>query len=176
MLMSTPPDAGRDRSGRRFPGDARRVDTHMTELETTAPDTDARPSVLTDVIRLLLDGPHLAVIATVNADGSPQTSVVFVVLDGDDVLFSTIRGRRKMTNLQRDQRVELLVHRMPVGADGTPYATIAGPVELSEDPDGAFHREVYGRYMGGATPPPEPGAERVVVRLRPLRVYRSPWG
>ncbi len=54
--------------------------------------------------RQILGGPHLSVLATTNADGAPQMSVIFVKPDGDDMLFSTIEGRRKTTNLLRDPR------------------------------------------------------------------------
>ncbi|MFJ5730870.1 pyridoxamine 5'-phosphate oxidase family protein [Streptomyces paradoxus] len=45
-----------------------------------------------------------AVLATVNPDGSPQTSVVWVARDGDDLLLSSAAGRRKVTNVERDAR------------------------------------------------------------------------
>src|SRR5260370_650770 len=41
----------------------------------------------------LVDGANYAVLATVNPDGSPQTSVVWVGRDGGDLLFSTVEGR-----------------------------------------------------------------------------------
>lgn len=129
--------------------------------------------VLTDAVRRILDGPHLSVLATTNADGSPQTSVIFVKREGDDVLFSTIKGRRKTTNMQRTPRVDLLLHSLPVD-EGSTYATISGSVELTDDPGGAFHQVMYDIHMGGATPPPEPGAERVIVRVRPHKVYVLP--
>jgi len=122
----------------------------------------------------LLAGPHLSVLSTTNPDGSPQSSVIFVARDGDDILFSTIEGRRKTSNMQRDPRVNLLVHGLPGNDAGTAYATISGTVELVDDPDGAFHRTMYGQHMGGATPPPEPGAHRFVVRLSPTRTYAPP--
>jgi PPOX class probable F420-dependent enzyme len=131
--------------------------------------------VLNGAVRQILDGPHLSVLATTNEDGRPQTSVIFVMRDGDTVLFSTIRGRRKTTNMLRDPRVNLLVHELPVGVTATPYATISGTVELTEDPDGSFHQVMYGRHMGGATPPPEPGAQRLIVRIRPQAVYIPTW-
>jgi hypothetical protein len=64
------------------------------------------------------------------------------------------------------------VHGLPV--DGPGYATISGTVEITDDPDGAFHDVMYGLYMGGATPPPDPGAQRVIVRIVPQRVYVPP--
>jgi hypothetical protein len=50
---------------------------------------------LGDTIRELIDGPHAAGLATPNADGRPQSSVIFVKYEDDDVVFSTIKGRLK---------------------------------------------------------------------------------
>lgn len=124
------------------------------------------------VARQILGGPHLSVLATANADGSAQMSVIFVKPDGDDILFSTIEGRRKTTNMSRDPRVTLLLQSLsPSGTTGSAYATVHGTVELTDDPDGTFHQVMYDLHMGGATPPPEPGAHRVIVRVRPQRAY-----
>jgi len=136
--------------------------------------TQDNEPVLTETVGRILDGPHLSVLATSNADGQPQTSVIFVKRDGDDILFSTIKGRRKTANMVRDPRVNLLVHSLPVGEEGSTYAAISGTVELTDDPDGSFHQVMYDVHMRGATPPPEPGAERVVVRLRARTVYVPP--
>jgi PPOX class probable F420-dependent enzyme len=122
------------------------------------------------VARQILEGPHLSVLATTNADGSAQMSVIFVKPDGDDILFSTIKGRRKTANMLRDPRVTLLLHSLAAGTL-IPYATIHGAVELTDDPSGAFHQVMYDLHMGGATPPPEPGAHRITVRVHPQRSY-----
>jgi PPOX class probable F420-dependent enzyme len=118
----------------------------------------------------------LIVLVTTDLAGKPQTSVIFVKRDGDDILFSTIKGRRKTINMTHNPRVNLLIHGLPLdrpnyAGDGPNYATITGTVELTEDPDGAFHQEMYDLHMGGATPPPEPGAQRVIVRSRPQHIY-----
>jgi PPOX class probable F420-dependent enzyme len=128
--------------------------------------------ILNDTVRRIVDGPHLSILATSDPDGKPQTSVIFVKREGEYILFSTIKGRRKTTNMGRDSRVNLLVQSLPVL--GPNYATVAGTVELLDDPDGSFHQEMYDIHMGGATPPPEPGAERVIVRIHPRRVYLPP--
>ncbi len=60
--------------------------------------------VLDDVTRELLDGKNFATVATVNPDGGPQASVVWILRDGDTVLFSAISTRRKVLNLARDPR------------------------------------------------------------------------
>jgi PPOX class probable F420-dependent enzyme len=122
----------------------------------------------------ILAGPHLSILSTTNQDGSPQASVIFVKPDGGDILFSTIRNRRKTVNMQRDGRVTLLVHSLPAAGGEVTYAAISGTVELTDDPTGAFHQVMYDLHMGGATPPAEPGAERLIVRLRPRRIYAPP--
>jgi PPOX class probable F420-dependent enzyme len=122
------------------------------------------------VAKQILEGPHLSVLATTNADGSAQMSVIFVKPEGDDILFSTIEGRRKTKNLLRDPRVTLMVHSLSA-ATLSAYATIHGTVEVTDDPDGSFHQVMYDFHMGGATPPPEPGAHRLIVRIRPEHTY-----
>jgi PPOX class probable F420-dependent enzyme len=138
--------------------------------------TNLHHHILSEAVRYILDGPHLSVLATSDADGKPQTSVIFVKRDGDEIVFSTIKGRRKTINMTRDPRVNLLIHGLPVdrpnyAGEGPNYATICGTVELTDDPEGVFHREMYDMHMGGATPPPEPGAQRVIVRIAPRRTY-----
>jgi PPOX class probable F420-dependent enzyme len=121
----------------------------------------------------ILDGPHLSVLTTIDPDGKPQTSVIFVKRDGDDLLFSTIKGRRKTINMSRDPRVSLLIHGLPVerpnyAGDGPNYVAISGAVDLIDDPNGAFHQEMYNIHMGGAVPPPRAG------RATADRAYRAP--
>lgn len=123
--------------------------------------------------RQILGRPHVSVLATTNADGSAQMSVIFVKPEGDDVLFSTIEGRRKTVNMLRDPRVTLLLHSLAASATDSAYATIHGTVELADDPDGAFHQVMYNLHMGGATPPPEPGAHRLTVRIHPQHAYAA---
>jgi PPOX class probable F420-dependent enzyme len=163
MTMLTRTAAEKNRTVRRFFGGSRRVDTCMTYIDHP---------VLNETVRRIVDGPHLSVLATTDADGKAQTSVIFVKRDGDHILFSTIKGRRKTTNMGHEPRVNLLVQGLPVL--GPNYATISGIAELTDDPDGSFHQEMYDIHMGGATPPPEPGAERVIVRIVPRQVYLPP--
>jgi PPOX class probable F420-dependent enzyme len=125
---------------------------------------------LDDTICALIDGPHAAILATSNADGRPQSSVIFVKYDGDAVLFSTIKGRLKTRNMMRDPRVSLLVLSRTDGH----YAELRGRVEITEDPDKTLAHEMYARYMGGAALPPEPEAERLIVRITADKLYHWP--
>jgi PPOX class probable F420-dependent enzyme len=138
--------------------------------------TELDQPLLNQAVRHILDGPHLSVLATIAPDGKSQTSVIFVKRDGDHILFSTIKGRRKTTNMSLDPRVNLLIHGLPVdvpndAGDGPNYATISGAVQFTDDPDGTFHQEMYDPHMGGAAAPPEPGAQRVTARIVPHRIY-----
>ncbi|WP_158879599.1 PPOX class F420-dependent oxidoreductase [Amycolatopsis anabasis] len=125
---------------------------------------------LTEVARELLDGPHVAIIATANADGRPQSSVIFVKREGGTVVFSTIKGRLKTRNMLRDPRISLLV----LHPEARHYLEIRGTVEITEDPEKVLLHEMYDRYLAGATPPPEPEAERLIVRITPEKLYHWP--
>jgi PPOX class probable F420-dependent enzyme len=124
---------------------------------------------LNDTARDLIDGPHTAILATSNRDGRPQSSVIFIKRDGDSVVFSTIKGRLKTRNMTRDPGVSLVVLQ-----NAGRYVEIRGTVEISDDPAKSLLYEMYDRHMGGATPPPEPGAERLIVRITPEKLYQWP--
>lgn len=118
---------------------------------------------LRTLVHDLIDGPHSAILSTINADGRPQSSVIFVKYDGDTVMFSTIKGRLKTRNMIRDPRVSLVVAST---ADGR-YVEVRGRAEITDDPENTLGHEMYARYMGGASHPDEPGAERLIVRIVP---------
>ncbi|GAB7188392.1 PPOX class F420-dependent oxidoreductase [Kitasatospora sp. Ki12] len=128
-------------------------------------------ATLNDAVRALLDAPIPAVLATLNPDGGPQTSVVWVGRDGDDVLLSTAAGRRKERNLHRDPRASLTVYDP---ADPLRYVEIRGLATVTEDAGRAFAAALAEQYEGpGAGQeyldlPPE--VTRVVVRITPTRV------
>jgi len=120
-----------------------------------------------ETTRQLLDGRNFATVATLNADGSPQTSVVWVQRDGDKVLFSTTAARLKARNIARDSRVSISIF-----ATENPYRTIEirGTAELTEDRDRTVQRAISHKYMG-QDPPAEPAdVVRVVVRVTPERI------
>jgi PPOX class probable F420-dependent enzyme len=122
---------------------------------------------LNETARRLADANTFAMVATLNRDGGPQTSVVWVKRDGDDVLFSTTRQRRKGRNLMRDPRISLTL----VDPDD-PYThvEIRGRAELTDDPDNALGNELAHKYLGVDAPPDPEWARRVVVRVVAERV------
>jgi PPOX class probable F420-dependent enzyme len=67
------------------------------------------PDILSPKARELIARPVLASLTTLNANGSPQVTPIWVDLDGDDLLFNTAEGRVKARNLHRDPRVAVSV-------------------------------------------------------------------
>ena len=65
--------------------------------------------VLSEKARALISRPVLASLATLNPDGSPQITPLWVDRDGDDVVFNTSQSRKKTRNLERDGRVAVTV-------------------------------------------------------------------
>ena len=122
---------------------------------------------LPEPARALLDRPEHATIASIEPSGQPQLSVVWVKRDGDDVLFSTVRGRYKTDNLERDPRATLLVFP----ADNPySYVEVRGTVTLEDDPEQALIEELSHKYLGKAYPWRNEDEKRVVVRLTPAKV------
>jgi pyridoxine/pyridoxamine 5'-phosphate oxidase len=66
-------------------------------------------AALNEKARAILEGTNFATVATIEPDGRPQLSPVWVTHDGDDILFSTTVGRRKHVNISRDPRVTVCV-------------------------------------------------------------------
>ncbi|GAA4932992.1 PPOX class F420-dependent oxidoreductase [Actinoplanes utahensis] len=121
---------------------------------------------LPDVARKLIDNPTYAVLTTINEDGSPQSTVIWVKRDGDDVLFSTTRGRVKTRNMEREPRVSICGYDP---AQPYSYFTVQGTVALSDDPDDLIS-ELSFKYANEPWTADAPGTVRVVCRLTPTHV------
>jgi PPOX class probable F420-dependent enzyme len=117
---------------------------------------------LNDATLRLLDGKNYAVLATVNPDGSPQTSVIWVGRDGGDVLFSTVEGRKKHRNMVHDPRVSISVIDW---ADPENYIELRGRVSMTPDVGRRLDTQLSWKYDGKDPGADRPGAVRVVVRL-----------
>jgi len=117
---------------------------------------------LNDATLKLLDGKNYAVLATVNPDGSPQSSVIWVGRDGGDVLFSTVEGRVKHRNMVRDPRVSISVIDW---ADPENYIELRGRVSMTPDVGRQLDTQLSWKYDGKDPGEDRPGAVRVAVRL-----------
>ena len=117
---------------------------------------------LSEATLALLDGRNYAVLATVNPDGSPQTSVMWVGRDGHDLLFSTVEGRVKHRNMRRDPRVSVAVID---SSDPENYVELRGRVSMTPDVGRALDIRLSWKYDGQDPGEDRPGAVRVVVRM-----------
>ena len=117
---------------------------------------------LSDATVALVDGKNYAILATINPDGSPQTSVLWVGRDGNDLLFSTVAGRVKHRNMVRDPRVSVTVID---SADPENYVELRGRVSMTPDVGRALDTRLAWKYDGRDPGEDRPGAVRVVVRM-----------
>lgn len=126
-------------------------------------------SELTAEQKALFDAANFGVIATINPDGRPQLSVVWVKTDGDDVLFSTTIGRRKQLNMERDPRVTVLVN--PKDAPYS-YVEVRGTVTMTQEGGRELIDELAQKYTGADRYTADDGTDnvRVVVRIKPERI------
>jgi PPOX class probable F420-dependent enzyme len=120
-----------------------------------------------EATRRILDGRNFATVATVNPDGSPHSSVVWMTREGDTILFSSLARRRKVRNLVRDPRISVSVFEVE-----NPYNSvdIRGIAELVEDTAKTMPDVLSRKYLG-TDAPPEPDEElRYTVRVIPQKV------
>jgi PPOX class probable F420-dependent enzyme len=119
---------------------------------------------------LLKEKKAFANLATLNADGSPQVTPVWVDFDGTHVLVNTAKGRVKTKNLEREKRVAL-----SIADPENPYRYlgIQGRVtEMTESGGDAHIDKMAKKYMDKDTYPFRASGEvRVIVKITPDKVY-----
>jgi PPOX class probable F420-dependent enzyme len=128
-------------------------------------------AALTDKSRALIDAPNYAFLATVDEDGAPQVSPVWIDRDGDTILVNTAAGRVKDRNMRREPRVAL-----SVAANGNAYdkVDIRGHVVDVVEGDAAERHidSLAKKYTGEDTYPNRSASERrVIFRIEPDRIH-----
>ncbi|MEX0873632.1 MAG: PPOX class F420-dependent oxidoreductase [Actinomycetota bacterium] len=106
-------------------------------------------SPLNEAARSALTAGRLAHLVTVNADGSPQVSIVWIGLDGDEIVSAHLGTGRKVANIRRDPRVVLSVEaegRTSIGLDH--YILIRGTARLTEGGGPQLLQELAYVYLG----------------------------
>lgn len=124
---------------------------------------------LPEPVSTLFDAPEFATLATLQRDGQPQLSVVWVAREGHDLLMSTVKGRQKHRNLERDPRATVLVYPK---ANPYSYVEVRGTVTITEQGGRELIDRLNLEYTGGDRYTMDDGTEniRVVVRLTPSKV------
>ncbi|MEU4289009.1 TIGR03618 family F420-dependent PPOX class oxidoreductase [Kribbella sp. NPDC026596] len=86
---------------------------------------------------------------TINPDGSPQVSVIWVGLDGDEIIAAHVPNNQKVKNIQRDGRVVLSVETDKINEMGlTEYLVIKGTARITEGGAVGVLRELAKTYIG----------------------------
>ena len=87
-------------------------------------------------LRDLIESGPMAHLSTINADGSPQVSVIWIGVDGDDLVSGHMSRRVKLRNIERDSRVVLSLDapRTP-GVFLNPYAMLRARAAVQPSDD-----------------------------------------
>lgn len=129
--------------------------------------------------RAVIESGRLAHLVTVNRDGSPHVSIVWIGLDGDDIVIGKLMEDQKVRNIRRDPRVALSVE-----ADGDQmgmqnYLVVEGTAAVETGGAPALLQQLAQRYIGPGTrfpPMPDP-PEGFTIRITSSRVRgMGPWG
>jgi len=135
-------------------------------------------STLPSELRELIATGPLAHLSTINADGSPQVTVIWIGVDGDGLVSGHMSHHRKLRNIERDPRVVLsFLAPRDHTAVLSPYAVLRARATV-EPSDGAWDlldrfTKVYMSPDDGFPAPKGPG---YIVRYEIERISGvGPW-
>jgi PPOX class probable F420-dependent enzyme len=122
---------------------------------------------LTDKQADFLKEGHLAIVATVRPDGTPQLTPTWVDSDGENVLFNTAEGRKKPEYLRKNPNVAVAVVDRN---DPYRWLSVSGKAELEHEGADEHIDFLAHRYTGRDEYGIGPGEQRVIVKITPERV------
>ena len=135
-------------------------------------------TLLTPELRDLIASGPLTHVTTINADGSPQVTVVWIGLDGDDLLSGHMARYRKVRNVERDPRVALsFTAPRDRAAFLNPYAVLQATATVSAG-GGAWDllNRLTKVYVGPDVEFPAPKGGGFIIRYSIQRVGGvGPW-
>ncbi len=127
---------------------------------------------LNDAARALIGSGADATLVTLNPDGSPQVSLVWVALqsgdDGDELVVAHLSEHKKVRNVRRDGRVALTIVSDEPGAMMTPYLAVTGTARIVEGGAPEVLRGLAAAMIQGDNPgfPPENAPPGYLTRIR----------
>jgi PPOX class probable F420-dependent enzyme len=129
--------------------------------------------------RAVLESPALAHLVTLNPDGSPQVTVVWVGLDGDEIVAAHLPEHRKVRNIRNDGRVALSVETENRNAIGlTEYLVVYGTARITEGGAAGLLQELAHAYLGPGVrfPPMDDPPPGYITHIQVDRVSGvGPW-
>jgi PPOX class probable F420-dependent enzyme len=137
-----------------------------------------------DEARQILESDSLAHVTTIDPDGRPQTTLAWVGLEGDEVVFATLPDQRKLRNLRRDPRITISIQTERVTPYGLhEYLVIYGTARITDGGGPEVLQRLAHTYLGPDVtfppmPDPPPGfVTRVTVdRLGGVGPWNEPTG
>jgi PPOX class probable F420-dependent enzyme len=136
-------------------------------------------STLTAPAQALLGSDSVAHVWTRNADGSPQVSVVWVLVDGDEIVFGCDRDSRKARNLRRDAAVVLSIEDDTRTEHGYQrHLVVRGRATVDEGPQPELMDRLAFKYLGLDRHPlgVRDNPSSVVIRVEVERISGlGPW-
>src|SRR6195952_1050472 len=115
--------------------------------------------MLNDAARALLDSNAIAQLITINVDGSPQVSGVWIGLDGDELVIASLPKRIKVRNVERDPRVALVVQSPTKSVRGLDeYLVVHGTARVTEGGAPGLLQHLARVYLGPDAIFPAPDA------------------
>jgi PPOX class probable F420-dependent enzyme len=111
-----------------------------------------------DEARRILESDSLAHVTTIDPDGRPQTTLAWVGLEGDEVVFATLPDQRKLRNLRRDPRIAISIQTERVTPYGLhEYLVIYGTARVTDGGGPEVLQRLAHTYLGpDVTFPPMP--------------------
>ena len=121
------------------------------------------PVKLPQSIKTLLQDKAYGHVITYNSKGHPETTMVWMDVEGDEVTFNTSEGRQKPKNLRHDPRVIVSVQSR---TDPQAYAVFHGKAQITETGADANIDKLAKRFMGvDKYPYRQPGEKRLLVKI-----------
>jgi PPOX class probable F420-dependent enzyme len=125
-------------------------------------------TTLSNKARTLIGRPVIANVATVDSNGRPQVTPVWIDLDAGDLVFNTAKGRVKTVNLERNPHVAVSIVDPD---DAYNVVVVRGTAEGTEDGADAHIDSLAKKYLNLDTyPMRRPGEVRVKYRVHADRV------
>ena len=136
-------------------------------------------SALPESARALLESGALAHLVTINPDGSPQVTVIWAGLEGDEIVSAHLFPQQKLRNIERDPRVALSFEGTGSNAVGMrDYLVIHGHAVVEEGGAPELLQELAQVYVGpGAKFPPmdePPPGHRLRITIDRI-LGHGPW-
>jgi len=121
------------------------------------------PIALPQSAKKLLQDKAYGHVVTFNEHGNPQVTMVWMDVDGDEVLFNTAEGRKKPQNLRRDPRIIVSVQDRN---DPQAYAVFYGKARVTEAGADDQIDKLAKRFLNvDKYPFRQPGEKRLIVRI-----------